>query len=42
MYHEACLAIEPPHNLAEIFRDWDEIVDRLAEPSRKRSRYVFC
>jgi hypothetical protein len=41
MYREVCTAILPPHNLAETFRDWDEIVERLAEPSRKRPRYAF-
>jgi hypothetical protein len=41
MFHEICMAILPPHSLAETFRDWDEIAVRLAEPSRKRSRYAF-
>jgi hypothetical protein len=41
MYHEICTAILPPHNLAETLRDWDEIAGQLAEPSRKRRRYVF-
>jgi hypothetical protein len=41
MYHEICMAILPPHSLAETFRDWDEISWQLAEPSRKRSRYAF-
>jgi hypothetical protein len=41
MFHEVCLAILPPHSLAETFRDWDEIAVTLAEPSRKRTRYVF-
>jgi hypothetical protein len=40
MFHEICMAILPPHSLAETFRDWDEIIVRLAEPSRKRPRYV--
>ena len=42
MYHELCLAILPPHSLAEILGDWDEIVAGLAEPPRKRKRYAFC
>lgn len=42
MYHEVCMAIAPSSNLAETFRDWDEIAEHLAEPSRKRSRYAFC
>jgi hypothetical protein len=41
MYHEVCMAILPPHSLAETFRDWDEIVEELAEPNRKRRRYAF-
>jgi hypothetical protein len=41
MYHELCMAILPPHSLAEIFKDWDDIAEQLAEPSRKRSRYAF-
>ena len=41
MYHEVCMATLPPHSLAETFRDWDEIVEQLAESSRNRSRYVF-
>ena len=41
MYHEVCMAILPPHSLAETFRDWDEIAEHLAEPNRKRSRYSF-
>lgn len=41
MYHEVCMAILPPHGLAETFRDWDEISERLAEPNRKRPRYFF-
>jgi hypothetical protein len=41
MYHELCTAIQPPHNLSETFRDWQEIAEQLAEPSRKRSRYTF-
>ncbi len=41
MYHEVCMAIAPPHSLAETFRDWDLIAAQLAEPNRKRSRYAF-
>lgn len=41
MYHELCMAILPPHSLAETFRDWDDIAEKLAEPGRKRSRYAF-
>lgn len=41
MYHEICMAILPPHSLAETFRDWGKIVEQLAEPSRKRSRYLL-
>jgi hypothetical protein len=41
MYHEVCLAILPPHNLAETIRDWGEISERLAEPKRKRLRYCL-
>jgi hypothetical protein len=42
MFHEICMAIMPPHGLAETLRDWDELKELLAEPSRKRPRYVFC
>jgi hypothetical protein len=35
------MAILPPHRLSETFRDWDEISERLAEPSRRRPRYAF-
>ena len=41
MYHELCIAILPPHNLAETIRDWADISARLAEPKRKRPRYAF-
>jgi hypothetical protein len=41
MFHELRMAILPPHNLAEILGDWDEITEQLAEPSRKRPRYAF-
>jgi hypothetical protein len=41
MFHELCMAILPLHSLAETLRDWDEIVGRLAEPSRERLRYKF-
>jgi hypothetical protein len=41
MYHQVCTAIQPPHGLAETFRDWDEITEQLAESSRNRSRYSF-
>ena len=41
MYHEVCMAILPRHSLAETLRDWDEISERLAEPSRKRLRYAL-
>lgn len=41
MFHELRMSILPPHSLAETFRDWDEITEQLAEPSRKRPRYVF-
>jgi hypothetical protein len=42
MYHELCMAIQPSHSLSETLRDWHEIAEQLAEPSRKRSRYIFC
>lgn len=41
MFHEIGMAILPPHSLAETFRDWDEILGKLAEPGRRRKRYVF-
>jgi hypothetical protein len=41
MYHEVCMAILPHQDLAETLRDWNEISERLAEPSRKRLRYAF-
>ena len=41
IYHEICMAILPSHGLAEILRDWHEIAEQLAEPSRKRTRYAF-
>jgi hypothetical protein len=31
----------PFHSLASTFRDWDDIVEHLAEPPRKRPRYSF-
>jgi hypothetical protein len=42
MFHQACGAILPPQRLVEVFRDWDEIIEALAEPQRKRSRYAVC
>ncbi len=42
MYHEVCMAILPPHTLAETLGEWDEIAKRLAEPNRKRPRYAYC
>jgi len=41
MFNEIRMAIPPPHSLAETFKDWDEIVGQLAEPSRKRLGYAF-
>jgi hypothetical protein len=41
MFHEVRMAILPPHSLVETLRDWDEITGQLAEPSRRRLRYVF-
>jgi hypothetical protein len=41
MYHELCAAIPAPHKLSEILRDWGEISEQLAEPSRRRLRYLF-
>jgi len=41
MYHEVCRAILPSHSLVETLRDWDEISERLAEPSRRRIRYAY-
>jgi hypothetical protein len=41
MYREICMSILPPHNLAEVLRDWDQIIVRLAEPARKRARYEY-
>ena len=41
MYHEVCKAILPPHRLVETLRDWSEISERLAEPSRRRIRYAY-
>jgi hypothetical protein len=41
MYHEACRAILPTASLAETLRDWDEIVEQLAEPARNRARYEY-
>lgn len=41
MFHEVCMAISPPHSLSATFSDWAEIVERLAEPPRKRSRYSY-
>jgi hypothetical protein len=41
MFHEICMAILPPHNLAETLRAWDEFKELLAEASRKRRRYAF-
>jgi hypothetical protein len=42
MFRELCMAILPLHSLASTFGDWEDIVERLAEPSRKRVRYSFC
>jgi len=41
MYRELCMAVLPPHRLTETFNDWDQIVERLAEPPRKRLRYAY-
>jgi hypothetical protein len=41
MFHQVCAAILPPQRLVEVFRDWDEIAEGLAEPARARFRYVF-
>jgi len=41
MFRELCTAILPLHSLASTFSDWEDIVERLAEPPRKRSRYGF-
>jgi hypothetical protein len=41
MFREICMAILPLHSLASTFCDWEDIVERLAEPPRKRSRYSF-
>jgi hypothetical protein len=41
MFHEIGMAILPPHSLAETFRDWDEIAGKLAEPRRRRARYIY-
>jgi len=41
MYRELCMAVLPPYSLAETFDDWVQIVERLAEPPRKRPRYVY-
>jgi len=42
MFRELCMAILPLHSLSSTFRDWNDIVEQLAEPSRKRARYSFC
>lgn len=34
-------AILPPHHLTNIFRDWKTIVAQLAEPRRRRRRYIY-
>jgi hypothetical protein len=39
MFHQLCAVILPSQRLAEVFRDWEEIVERLAEPQRKRGRF---
>jgi hypothetical protein len=41
MFHELCMAILPSHRLAQTFSTWDEIVQRLAEPPRKRLRHAY-
>jgi len=41
MFREFCLAILPLHSLSSTFSDGDDIVERLAEPPRKRARYSF-
>ena len=34
-------AILPSHRLTNIFRDWETIVAKLAEPQRRRRRYTY-
>jgi hypothetical protein len=41
LYHELCAAILPPHSLAEVLGEWEESVEQLAEPARKRPRFAF-
>ena len=41
MYHELCASVVPTQSLAEVFRDWSEISENLAEPSRNRPRFIF-
>jgi hypothetical protein len=38
MFHEICMAIVPPHGMAETLRGWNELKELLAEPARKRQR----
>jgi len=35
------MATLPAHGLAETLRDWDEISERLSEPTRSRARCDF-
>ncbi len=41
MFRELCMAILPLPSLASTFCDWEDIVEHLAEPPRRRSRYTF-
>lgn len=41
MFRELCMVILPRHGLAATFNEWDEIVECLAEPPRKRTRHAY-
>lgn len=41
MLRELRHAILPSHHLIDIFRDWKTTVAQLAEPRRRRRRYVY-
>jgi len=40
MLREVCSVISPPHRLSATLRDWAQIAPRLAEPPRRRRRFM--
>jgi hypothetical protein len=42
MYHQLAAALLLPQNLGVVLRRWKTISHLLAEPPRKRRRYIFA